>query len=367
MRFLGRETNMSIQHNRPTIGKEEIKAATRVLESAHIAAGSECRALEAEFVDRFFNGEGDAVALSSGSAALRAALLSNLDVSNATYVIPVYSCSAIPQAILQTGGTYIPIDCLGPGSWKIDYDDMKDHDVIYAIGIHPFGLPMLGLDEVASHPNLIEDCCQAIGTRYDDGTYVGSKGGVGIFSFSPTKPITCGGYGGLVYSTYESKTDHVALIQDYDSPSWDKDCPFNCKMSDVNAAIARVQLKRIDEFINRREQIYKQYVDVVNKSKNKAFYTYYDSFRPSGYTMYYRALIGCKRGIEKPLEIFARHDIEAIQIIRRDELLSYKDLEHYYPHALYTSETCLSIPLYPTLTDEEVERVCEALRECLEY
>lgn len=351
---------LPIKHNKPTIGPEEIEAATRVLESAHLAAGSEVEAFEKEFVDQLFNGEGYAIAVSSGSAALKVAFLSWKDACNWVSAVPVYSCDAVIQAILQTNGTFILLDSKTPEDWVINLHRLYAN-ISCVIVIHPFGM-VVPITDWPESLVIVEDCSQAIGSCYYDGSSVGSKGFISTFSLSPTKPITCGGYGGVVYSKQDYFNEIGRYRIEYDRSSWDHREVFNFKMSDVNAAIARVQLRRLDSFVKRRKEIYEKYTSVLTGGY---YYSFYD---PDNHNdiMYHRALFRVVRGIgvDITIKVFKEHGIEVIKIIEPEELQTKKWA--MYPNALNLCSTTISLPLYPSLTDFEVERVCLALEDCIE-
>lgn len=337
-----------ITHNRPTIDQLEIDAAVRVLHSRWISKGPEVEAFEREMC--VFHGlpDGHAVAVSSGSAALYLALLA-LGAKNKDIAIPAYSCRSLWNAVNLIGGNARYIDT-AEGRPVPATNQFAVRNEPIAIVAHMFGTPVrIPKDNVGK---IVEDCSQALGAQID-GIPIGCTGDLGIFSFGATKPITSGGQGGMVISRDCAIIQYIREYCDYDR-NFDSKPSFNLQMTDLEAAIGRVQLARIPEFCNRRQYIFDRYhhaglpVLDIEEEGTKAFR--------------FRAVIR----VENPQKIQERMQAAGIRTIvpvKPEELLA--PLEEI-PNALAFSESTLSLPLYPSLTDTEVNQIIRQCQRSLE-
>ncbi len=337
-----------IPHNRPTIGLEEQEAAMRVLKSGNLTNGTEVSSFEKEFAKYMNIEEDNAIAVSNGTSALFLSLWA-LNANSKKIAFPSYVCSALRHAVKMIDGTEAIIDN-SKNSPNINQNEMKNvsHDV--EIIPHMYGIPTKIFQE--NKIPVIEDCCQALGAKIDD-TLVGSQGSFGIFSFFATKIITSGGHGGMIISQDKGKIEKIKDYREYDGRK-DKKFRFNFHMTELQAAIGREQLKKLPVFLKRREEIFQKYkkagldlLDVNSEGK--------DSIKP----IRYRAIIITseqKRIIEK-LEM---NDIKAIVPLEDWELLGDGDSN---PNSLEFSRNTVSIPIYPSLKDEEVELIIKTITE----
>src|SRR5699024_407210 len=112
--------------------------------------------------------------------------------------------------------------------------------------------------EIHSYNSLvIEDCAQSIGSTVNN-IPVGLQGDAGVYSFYATKLLTSGGQGGMVVSKNKDIIDFIKDFRIFDQRK-DQQFRFNFQMTDLHAAIGRVQLKKFPQFMQRRKLIYEQY------------------------------------------------------------------------------------------------------------
>lgn len=333
-----------IAHNAPTLGPREAEAAQRVLASGRVAQGPEIEGFENEFCEALGLPHGHAVAVSSGSAALFLALWA-FDASGSIVSCPVYACSALTNAIILAGGEPAVVDTAA-GSPNIDIEGLIRTGAKVAIVPHIFGFPV----DLAkfSGVRIVEDCAQALGASVR-GTPVGLQGDVAIFSFYATKLITSGGHGGLVVSRERNLADAVRDYRDFDGHS-DRKPRFNFQMTEVQAAIGRVQLQRLPEFLGRRRDIFDRYkaagIPVLDTSD--------DFSSPVRYRTVARA--------RRPREIIAKlaeNEVKAIVPIEDWELLG--PIEQF-PNAGSLSRSTISLPTYPLLTDAAQDLIIASCR-----
>jgi len=347
--------NSYIPHNCPLIDPDDIRAVSEVLSSGWVAHGPQVEALERDFVRHL--GGGAACACSSGTAALFLAL-EGLGVGRGVQVaVPTYACSALLNAVQMAGA--VPVVCdvreddftLDPAAVPLNVD--------VAVPVHVYGSPA-DVKAVGNRAQLVvEDCCQSVGGMLENREPLGIRGHAAIYSFYATKVITCG-HGGLVWFP-----DPEDAIRAHDYRAFD--CRrsyrprFNLHLSDINATLAREQFSRIASIRARRLEIARRYAEVLP-----------DGFRVQGGDwgdgrMAYRYVILAENQEvrDAALELFEQAGIGAAVPVEAWELLHrYLGLDReQFPRAERIASTTLSVPLYPALTDGQVERICEQLAQ----
>jgi perosamine synthetase len=332
-----------IPHNRLTLSFEENEAAKRAIESGWLAQGREVQAFENELCAFLGVPDGHAVAVSSGTAALFLALWV-LDAAGREVGCPVYACSALTNAIALAGATPILLDT-ERNSPNIDPDALLRCEADITIVPHMFGLPV-DLRTVAGK-RIIEDCAQALGAKLGDKP-VGLAGAVSIFSFYATKLITSGGQGGMLVSPDRAIAEAARDYREFDCRR-DRKARFNFQMTDLQAAVGRTQLRKLPSFLSRRREIFEQYrqagLDLVDDN----------AVSPVRYRSVLRA-----KDPRYLINELRRRDVEAIVPVEDWELLgSAQD----YPQALAFARTTVSLPTYPSLSDDHVRHIVAALRE----
>ncbi len=331
-----------IQHNRPTLSREEEQAATRVLRSGWLSQGREVEAFETEFCEYLGLAPGHAVAVGNGTSALFLALWA-LGSKGKSAAFPAYVCSAVRHAVAMAGAEEQLLDS-GRDNPNIDLFALKNSGAKIAIVPHLYGIPIdaSGLKGV----DIIEDCCQALGARVK-GVPVGLQGRIGIYSFYVTKLMTSGGQGGMVVSHDRSLIEAVRDYRQFDMRH-DRRKRFNFQMTDLQAAIGRVQLRRFPSFMTRRQEIFEQYrkagLDLLDVAPALT-----RELQP----VRYRAIVKTAHATET-LSSLKRAGIEAINPLEEWEILG--DPKDFPVAREWTHET-LSLPIYPSLSDAAVARI----------
>lgn len=336
-----------IPHNRPTLGHEESQAAARVLASGWVAQGEEVLSLEHEFGNYINLPAENIVAVSSGSAALYMSL-TIAKAKNRYISASAYSCRSIFNAIQLSGG--IP-NFLDIEEVSVNASLKKSNADIYIIA-HMFGLPDLNVEKKRSY-FLVEDAAQALGATIKN-IQVGLFGDIGVFSLGATKIITSGGQGGIIISKNRDISELARKIRDYDSIV-DTIPRFNFQMTDIQAAIAREQLKKLPEFIYRRANIFNKY--------QEAGLPVIDSISQDVKPVRFRAVIftdstkviSCQNAL-------LESGIRSIVPVTEDELLTTNTL---VPNAADLSKKTLSIPIYPSLSDKDVNKIISVCTRAL--
>jgi perosamine synthetase len=241
----------------PILGSEEIAAVNAVLESGMLAQGPKVAELEAAFAK--YCGTAYAVAVNSGTAALHAALYA-AGVGEGDEVITVpYSFIATINPIFMVGATPVLVD-IDPVTFNMDVKQVEaaiTSKTKAIIPVHLYG-QTADMDELQALADkhglkIIEDACQAIGADYK-GKKAGNLGDLGCFSLYATKNIMCG-EGGVVttndeqYATLMKQFRQHGMSAQYEYV----DVGYNYRLSDLHAAIAVEQVKKVDSFNDARK------------------------------------------------------------------------------------------------------------------
>lgn len=345
---------MIIPHSRPTIDQGDIKAVVDVLASGMIVQGKKVKEFEnalARLVGARYG-----VAVSSGTSALHLALL-GLGVGVGDEVImPSYVCSSPYLAVLHAGAVPKVVD-IDLSDFNICASAMKEHlspKTKAIIVPHMFGTPA-ELDELLELGiPIIEDCAQSLGAEYKS-RRVGGFGELSTFSFYATKLITTG-EGGMVLTSNKEICDRIIDARDYDKKPLTP-TKYNYKMTDFQAALGLSQLRKLQYLIEKRRQIASVYTDRFSEynvevprnfdHKKSVFYRYIimvdeiervqKSAKKKGVT--------CEKPVFRPLH-------KSLPLFKCPN----SDRAHSY---------ALSIPLYPSLSEKEIEHIFRTFDDAL--
>jgi dTDP-4-amino-4,6-dideoxygalactose transaminase len=342
-----------IPHSRPTLGAEEARAAARVVASGQLAEGPQAAQLEAEAAA--FLGRPHAIAVSSGTAALHLVLAAMGIGAGDEVIVPSFVCSALLNAVNYTGATAVPAD-IDAATLNLDAQDAarrltrRTRAVILP---HMFGLPA-DLDRFLElGVPIIEDCAQSIGSVHRLKP-LGSRGRAAVFSFYATKVLSAG-EGGLVATSDRLLAERVRDLKTYDRRD-DYRVRFNYKLTDIQAAVARVQLGRLEGFLRRRREIADRFrsafqslpVRLPPACAGHIYFRFVVDMGTDSAPAIRRAAqhgIGCERPVHTPLHRLLR-------------LPGFPQTEDAWRH-------CISIPIYPSLSQAETEKIIQVMGDIL--
>lgn len=248
-----------IPFGRPWITDEERAAVDAVLRGDQLAHGPQCRAFEAEFA-AFLGGEAHAVSVSSCMAALHLACLQLGIGPGDEVLVPAQTHTATVHAVELVGATPVFVDCdarsgnvTAPGLAAAVTARTRAIVLVHFLGV-PCDMPAIMALARRQRLLVIEDCALALGSRID-GVHAGLFGDAGCFSFYPVKHMTTG-EGGMFVTRHRRLAEAVGTLRAFGvERSGGYDVPtlgLNYRMSEVAAAIGRVQLRRLDESLRRR-------------------------------------------------------------------------------------------------------------------
>jgi len=244
---------------KPIIGDEEREAVDRVLRSGMVAQGPEVAAFETEFAQHFVQGR-PTVAVNSGTAGLHLGLLAVGVGAGDEVIVPSFTFAATANSVALTGGTPVFVD-IEPETFTVDPAAVEAAITPRTKGIMPvhlYGHParMRELAAIAEKHGiaLYEDAAQAHGASLD-GKPVGTWGEFAMFSLYPTKNMTSG-EGGMVTTASPEQARNVRLLrnQGMDKQYENEVIGFNARMTDIHAAIGRVQLTKVDAWTATRQR-----------------------------------------------------------------------------------------------------------------
>jgi len=342
-----------IPHSRPLLSDSDIKAVISVLKAGQLSQGQKVREFEKKLSS--FIGKKEAVAVSSGSAALHLALLA-LDIKKSDEVIiPSFVCSAVLNSVNYTGATPVLVD-IDPLTFNMSVEATKRAVTRKTKAIilpHMFGCPA-EIDKLSELGiSVIEDCAQSIGANFK-GQRAGSFGLLSVFSFYATKVIAAA-EGGMVLSDSEDLISRIKDLREYDNKD-DYILRYNYKMTDIQATLGLSQLSFLEKFIERRREIAARY---FQEFKNCDFIL--PVWKEGNDHIYYRFVIKTKGTSSEYIEKFHQKKV----MCRRPVYIPlhiYLNLPGF-PHTQEVWHKTISIPLYPSLREDEIEKIIAAVKE----
>ncbi|KQV06032.1 DegT/DnrJ/EryC1/StrS family aminotransferase [Leifsonia sp. Root112D2] len=252
-------TDEFIPPAKPIIGDDERAAVDRVLRSGMVAQGPEVAAFEREFADVMVGGRAS-VAVNSGTSGLHLGLLAAGVGPGDEVIVPSFTFAATANSVALTGATPVFADI------EPDYFSLDPVAVEAAITgktkaimpVHLYGHPakMRELTEIAARRGvaLFEDAAQAHGAELD-GQRVGTFGQFAMFSLYPTKNMTSGEGGMVTCATPEiERTVKLLRNQGMEAQYKNEIVGFNARMTDIHAAIGRVQLTKVEAWTAQRRK-----------------------------------------------------------------------------------------------------------------
>jgi perosamine synthetase len=250
----------------PCIGEEEVEAVAAAVRRGEISGsfGEEIPAFEREFAE--YVGARHGIAVTSGTTALHLAVAA-LELEPGSEILMSASTNiATALAAFHNGCVTVPVDS-EPETWNLDLDRVEDlitERTRAIIPVHLFGHPvdMDRLTDIARRHDLlvIEDCAESHGATVR-GRMTGALGDMGCFSFYANKIITTG-EGGMVTTNDDRLAERLRYLRNlaFGQPRFLHEAPgFNFRMTGYQAAMGRVQLRRIEEFVEQKRRVARTY------------------------------------------------------------------------------------------------------------
>jgi dTDP-3-amino-2,3,6-trideoxy-4-keto-D-glucose/dTDP-3-amino-3,4,6-trideoxy-alpha-D-glucose/dTDP-2,6-dideoxy-D-kanosamine transaminase len=347
--------------------EDTLAAVDDVFRSGRLILGDKVRTFESEFARYCAVGHG--VGVNSGTDALVLALRA-LGIKEGDEVITT-SNTAIPtvSAIATAGGVARFVD-IDPRTYLMDASLLEaavTGRTRCIIPVHLFGqcVDMDAVRAVAARHGLtvLEDCAQATGAEFG-GRRAGSMSDVAAFSFYPTKVLGTYGDGGMVVSDDAALAAHVRRLRMYGTEKqyYAEEHGYNSRLDELHAAILLLKLRRLDGYIARRRELAARYDRLLAATPLQLPQT-----QPRSAHVYYLYVVRHPARDRIMQELKARDIVVnisypwPIHTMRGYAQLGYQ--EGSLPVTEQAAREIFSLPMYPTLTDAEQDRVCEALHE----
>jgi len=331
--------------------------------------GPHTQALEKEFAE--YVGVKHAIAAANGTDSLFLSLRA-LGIGKGDEVVTTpFTFFASAETIDMAGATPVFADIL-PGSLCLDPASVRARITAKAkaiVTVHIFGHPseMSEIMEIAKQHRLavVEDCAQSFGALHN-GKVVGSIGDTGSFSFYPTKVLGCYGDGGMVTTNSDAVNEHIRRLRNHGAvkPFVHAEIGMNSRLDEVQAAVLRIKLRHIKDDIAGRQKVAAEYTRRLAGSPVET------PSLPRNGTHVFNLYT-----VRVPKRDAVRQALTDAQIGTSQCYPQGLHLQEVYKHLGYkpgslpacehaTTET-LSLPIYPGMPLDHIERVCEVLLQAV--
>jgi len=344
--------------------KDEIdEAVLQALAETRFILGPNVQAFDKEAAD--YLGASHAISCASGTDALHLALLGAGIEAGDEVITSAFTFIATAEAIRYIGAVPVFVD-IQPHSFNIDPEKIRPAitDKTRAIlPVHLFGLPA-DMDEIMALADefgllVVEDCAQSFGSRYQ-GKVTGTLGCAGAFSFFPSKNLGCYGDGGMMTATDENTANRIKMLRNHgSSQQYHHDIiGYNSRLDELQAVILRIKLKHIDDYNQKRLKVAQTYNELLAGSRfqtplipndrDHVFHQYTllcderDRLREAVLAQ------GIACAVYYPIPL---HQQRALHDTEQPDL----------PVTESTASRCLSFPIFPEMTEQQIETVCEAI------
>ncbi|HVP76341.1 MAG TPA: DegT/DnrJ/EryC1/StrS family aminotransferase [Thermodesulfobacteriota bacterium] len=365
---------MKVALSKPYVDQEIKDRVSEVIDSGQYILGSQCKDFEKEFAQ--FVGVKHAVLTSSGTSALFLCLKA-LGVKEGDGIL-VPSLTAFPtiEPVFHVGARPIFVDI--DDTFTVDPKQIESilrdknqtpgvKQIKGVIPVHLYGHPahMDSLLDLAKRYGLfiLEDCCQAHGARYR-GARVGSIGIGGCFSFYPSKNLTVFGDGGILVTSNDEMAKTCRMLRDHGRrEKYEHELVgYNLRFNEIQGAVGRLQLRRLDGFNESRRRIAQWYNEGLKglplttpQAKDWAepvYHLYVIQTADRDRLADFLKERGIQTGIHYPIP---NHQQPAVRntLGQQPRLAKTED----------AAKKILSLPIYPELEKEKIDFVCATIRE----
>jgi len=347
-----------------------LEAITKVCEDTAFSGGAYAERFEKEFA-AYQNVEYTS-GVSNGTAALHLAMLALGIGPGDEVIVPANTFIATAWGPTHAGATPVFVDCT-PDTWEIDPSKIEaaiTENTKAIIGVHLYGQPF-DIDAVKAiadkyHLYLVEDCAQAHGAEYK-GRCVGGFGDIGCFSFYPGKNLGAYGEAGMVVSNNQDYIGHINALKNHGSREryYHDEAGYNYRLEGIQGAVLSYKLRFLDGWTERRRKIAGMYFERIT---NKGIVMQKQpEFSKSVFHLFVITVRDRKKflaHLEENNIGYGLHYPCPCHLQKAYTYLGYK--KGQLPAAEYQAEHCVSLPIFPELTDEETMKVidgCNKYRE----
>jgi len=348
--------------------EEYLSAIKKCCEDTAFSGGKYADAFEKEFAE--YIGSPYVQGVNNGTSAIHCAL-SALGIGPGDEVIvPANTYIASAWGVTYTGATPVFADCTFD-TWEIDPEAVKkaiSNKTKAILGVHLYGQPFdfPSIDKIAKENDLyvVEDCAQAHGAKVNNRS-VGTLGELGCFSFYPGKNLYAFGEGGCVSCKKKEYNDYINIMknQGCNVRYYHEMIGYNYRLEGIQGAVLSVSLKYLDEWTQRRREIGARYLKEIDndlirmqshpENTQPVFHLFEIKTKgdPDDFVNYMASLeIECNRHYPVPCHLQKAY-----------AYLGYKKGD--CPNAEDLASHCVTLPLFPEMTDSEVSQVINAVNK----
>ena len=344
--------------------KDEIEPAVlQVLRAGHFILGPQCTALEQEIAQ--YCGIKHAIACADGTDALLLALKAAGIGAGDEVITPSFTFAATAEAIVLAGAVPVFVD-IEPDTYNIDpnlIDAAVTPRTRAVMPVHLYGRPA-ALDRLATicarhQLKLLEDCAQSLGVRYQ-GKATGAWGDAGSVSFYPSKNLGAYGDAGMVLTNDDRVAQQVRLLRNHGSQKtyYHEAVGWNSRLDEIQAAILRIKFKGLEECNARRRWAAARYCELLASC---------DIVLPQddGNCTYHQFTLRSPKR-DAIMQALKAQGIDSriyypIPLHQQQAFAQYSPRVPL-PHSERAAQEVMSLPMHPYLTNEQLERIADAVR-----
>lgn len=372
----------NIPYGRQWIDEDDISAVAKVLQSDWLTQGPDIEEFEREIAE--YVGAKYAVAFSSGTSALHGAMFAaGIGPGDEIITSPITFVATSNSAIyLGARPRFVDIDlktyCIDTA--KIEEAITPNTKVIAPVDLAGYPVNIETIMEIARRHNVVvvEDSAHALGAKRN-GKMVGTEADMSLFSFHPVKHITTGEGGAITTDNEEfykkmkifvthGITKDPALLQRNDGPWYYEmqELGFNYRLTDFQCALGLSQLKKIESFLDRRNEIASMYDEAFKDVKGLVIPPKPEQYSSRHAYHLYPILLTRTDRKEAYIKLREKGIFAQVHYIPVHLQPYYRNNYGFkkggYPNAEYYYEHELSIPMYPKMSDEEVNYIIQSIK-----
>jgi dTDP-4-amino-4,6-dideoxygalactose transaminase len=377
---------MKIPILRLDYSEEEIKniqeGILSVLKSGYLTMGKKVAEFEKAFAD--FTGAKYAIATNSGTSSLEI-IMRAIGVAGKTVIVPSNTMMASPASIVHAGGRIIFADCERE-NLQLDPKDLKRKlraDTKAVMLVHIGGIISPAFNEIKEICDkngliLIEDAAHAHGATID-GRQAGTLGLAGSFSFYPTKVLVTA-EGGMITTDDEDIYRKAVSLRDHgrapDDPNKHVEIGYNWRFSELHAVLGIQQMKKAKAILAERRKIAKWYDKklegvkgikkvVIPANIQSSYYKYIVFLDDSIDRETIKKKLADKYTVSLTGEVYS-HPCHSQPAFKKYPATVANDPSDTFPQTEYVAKKHICLPVYPGLTEAEIDYIVDSLRRVLQ-
>jgi len=378
-----------VQLHKINYDEREYQAVKEVLDSGWLTISEKTRSFEEAF-SGFLGCDSKCLAVCNGTAALHMSLLALGIGAGDEVITPALTFIADQNIVQMTGAKNILADITSMDDWSVDPDDIESKitpktKAIMVVHYAGFACDMDKITSLCKKHNLflIEDCAHSPGSDYcsaipsggssKQGQSLGTFGDAAAFSFFANKNIAVG-EGGMVVTRNAGLFDKMRLLRSHGmsvpsfdrykgrAVSYDVESPgLNYRIHEISSALGLVQLEKLNEANEKRKKLVEHYYSRLDNIETVSIpYRHFSRGKPNYHIM--PVLLSEKINRAEVIESMKQAGIQtSIHYPAIQNFSAYKDKINPTPKTEYVCAHELTLPLYPSMSIQDVDLVCEAL------